>query len=500
VSEADAAYAFARAEIERVRQSGETELDLFRPEARALEALPSEIDQLTILQSLSLSNTHVSDITVLGGLTGLQVLNLTGVQASDITPLAGLKGLQSLYLDNTQVSDITALGGLTGLQSLYLTGTPISDIRALGGLTGLQRLDLYGTQVSDLLPLRSRTRLGEESEVFGLTFQNCVACKIDPRIKEISEIKDNEDRVRTLFDYLKTWTPPKQRGPEPGPPTPAPKPAPLLAELVDGRMVRAAPGHLPQHDALARAEMGWEALRLYRQSFGDTFNVHNHAPLPRFLAAFDQAMGEHFDPKRMIMIGMMGTRIVDLSKNIAFLTELPIGADADLSGFAAEISTWLNRFPDWLTYQEEARGSAVTRGAMLEEQKALRALVDAMDAEGQVDPSFSAEFHAEIDGALSETGDDGLAHGAIASAREASRVLSEKALEGVKSGAVVREDVRAMEAVADGEVAKAKFWSYGWTLVLLKRTQAPLRRLAARFPSMLGWLPPVLDYLVGAPD
>ena len=45
--------------------------------------------------------------------------------------------ITTLDLSETQVSDVTALAGLTNLTTLYLGGTQVSDVTALAGLTKL---------------------------------------------------------------------------------------------------------------------------------------------------------------------------------------------------------------------------------------------------------------------------------------------------------------------------------------------------------------------------
>ncbi|WP_415919241.1 hypothetical protein [Tateyamaria sp. SN6-1] len=58
-----------------------------------------------------------------------------------------------------------------------------------------------------------------------MTFLHCAATGIDPRIKEISEIEDDSERARALFDYLKDWTPP-------GAPPPLLLTGPLLSDSL----------------------------------------------------------------------------------------------------------------------------------------------------------------------------------------------------------------------------------------------------------------------------
>jgi Leucine-rich repeat (LRR) protein len=114
---------------------------------------------LTNLTSLYLSDTHISDVTPLASLTNLTFLYLSNTQISDVTPLASLTNLTSLYLSDTQISDVTPLASLTNLTSLNLRNTQISDVTPLASLTNLTSLDLSNTQISDVTPLASLTNL-----------------------------------------------------------------------------------------------------------------------------------------------------------------------------------------------------------------------------------------------------------------------------------------------------------------------------------------------------
>ena len=76
---------------------------------------------------------------------------------SDLSPLAELTSLQTLTLFNAQIDDITALSNLIELEALDLgleprdeTRARITDISALAGMTKLTSLRLGYQAVSDL--------------------------------------------------------------------------------------------------------------------------------------------------------------------------------------------------------------------------------------------------------------------------------------------------------------------------------------------------------------
>ncbi len=119
----------------------------------------SSLRGLTALTRLSLVDTQVSDVSVLRGLTALNYLDLRSTPVSDVSALQGLTTLTMLDLGHTSVSDVSALQGLTSLKGLGLMYTPVSDISALKGLTALETLFLKHTQVSDVSALKGLTAL-----------------------------------------------------------------------------------------------------------------------------------------------------------------------------------------------------------------------------------------------------------------------------------------------------------------------------------------------------
>ena len=91
------AYQVALHRIHVAKETRAVQLDLngrdwnWKPNVLAkLNCLPPELADLTFLQSLNLSECHVSDLSPLAALTSLQSLALSGYEFDDLTPLAGL--------------------------------------------------------------------------------------------------------------------------------------------------------------------------------------------------------------------------------------------------------------------------------------------------------------------------------------------------------------------------------------------------------------------------
>jgi Leucine-rich repeat (LRR) protein len=105
------------------------------------------------LHTLDLSETQVSDVSVLASCKSLHTLNLNNTQVSDVSALAACQSLHTLYLEKTQVSDVSALAACQSLHTLNLRSSQVSDVTALASCPSLHTLILRETQVSDVSAL-----------------------------------------------------------------------------------------------------------------------------------------------------------------------------------------------------------------------------------------------------------------------------------------------------------------------------------------------------------
>ena len=134
-------------------------LDLGGNSISDLSVLSGALSSLTRLERLYLDNNSISDVSALSGLTRLELLYLNNNSISDLSPLSGLTGLTRLYLRNNSISDVSPLSGLINLAGLYLNNNSISDISVLSGLTSLRLLWLSGNSISDVSSLSGLTSL-----------------------------------------------------------------------------------------------------------------------------------------------------------------------------------------------------------------------------------------------------------------------------------------------------------------------------------------------------
>ena len=225
-SAADKAHDAAVKEIRRVKQTGETTLDLSHERYRALDQIPQDIATLPALQEFSLNHTAVSDLA----------------------PLATLTALHTLSLGHTAVSDLAPLATLTALQRLRLSQTAVSDLAPLAGLAELEDLELDGCQVADLRPIRGLAKLGTNLPP-GLSFQDTPATRADGTLARLAGIEDPEDRARETLAYLNTlppwpeplpWVPPETQ-PDAAPLPPAADPVPQIDVGAQGLDLAASP-------------------------------------------------------------------------------------------------------------------------------------------------------------------------------------------------------------------------------------------------------------------
>ena len=137
-----------------------------------------EVCRLYALDSLSLADNELEDISALARLGGLDHLNLSGNRIGDISALASLTELRSLCLDGDPVADLTPLYGLENLNLLSLRGVPMSREQL--------------TALSEALPacaIYSDVEKGEATDISmgGVTFKSDVT-QLDLSGREIRDI------------------------------------------------------------------------------------------------------------------------------------------------------------------------------------------------------------------------------------------------------------------------------------------------------------------------
>ncbi|MBI9050860.1 MAG: CotH kinase family protein [Anaerolineaceae bacterium] len=103
------------------------------------------------LKYLNLDDVPIgNEITNLENLSNLEELSLSNCQLSDVAALQNLKKLISLNLRDNDIVDLSALAGLTNLETLNMqSNVHAQNISALGQLTNLKKLDMQNVPVGE---------------------------------------------------------------------------------------------------------------------------------------------------------------------------------------------------------------------------------------------------------------------------------------------------------------------------------------------------------------
>lgn len=96
----------------------------------------------------------------------------------------------------------------TQVRFVAIPGTGVRDIRPLTALANLQALDIRDSEVEDLRPILEMPYLYRDAssptpiQSPAFQFTGCKATKFDPKLKELSEIEDDQQRFIETVRYL----------------------------------------------------------------------------------------------------------------------------------------------------------------------------------------------------------------------------------------------------------------------------------------------------------
>ncbi len=85
------------------------------------------ISDLRLLESLSVSDCGLTEVSFLSALSELTFLQISDNSVSDLRPLSSLRNLKTLYIDRNPVTDLTPLYSLTKLRTLSMKGIDVTD-------------------------------------------------------------------------------------------------------------------------------------------------------------------------------------------------------------------------------------------------------------------------------------------------------------------------------------------------------------------------------------
>ena len=122
----------------------------------------SDLRHLSYLESLSITNRTISDLSFLEGMTRLKTLDLSGCTISaDLSILKTLPALEELSMRGCSVSSLAFLEGAPRLKTLDLATNANGNLGVLAGIPTLQVLNLRDNAISDLAPLSALAELTE---------------------------------------------------------------------------------------------------------------------------------------------------------------------------------------------------------------------------------------------------------------------------------------------------------------------------------------------------
>ena|GEM_PF-1278415 len=123
----------------------------------------SGLEYAVNVRTLALSGNPITDLTPLASMSSLETLGLSGTPIQNVSPLGNLPGLRFMELSNSANLDLNTIASLTNLEYLYLDQDNIRDIKPLASLTKLKVLHMFHNQISDLSPLAGLSDLREVS-------------------------------------------------------------------------------------------------------------------------------------------------------------------------------------------------------------------------------------------------------------------------------------------------------------------------------------------------
>lgn len=174
-----------------------------------------DLDRLTELESLSLSDNKLTDLSPLSGLTKLSSLQLSDNNISDLSPLSGLTQLKTLYLDGNPIQDFTPLYSLSSLKTLSMKDISVSTRQLEELQEALPDCSIYADEPTDEaveITLGGKTFMSDVTELNlgGLEIEDISALsqctklvKLDLRdnsITDISALVDLQD-----LEWLCLW-------------------------------------------------------------------------------------------------------------------------------------------------------------------------------------------------------------------------------------------------------------------------------------------------------
>jgi len=119
----------------------------------------SNIRKFVLLEELRFTNTSITSLDPLRGMTTLKTLVCPNNPIESLEPLAEVRNLEFLDVQNTPIRSTAFLTGLTSLKRLNISGTLIRNLKGLEYLDNLEQLDAYNTSIKRLKEIQKLPEL-----------------------------------------------------------------------------------------------------------------------------------------------------------------------------------------------------------------------------------------------------------------------------------------------------------------------------------------------------
>ena len=177
---------------------------------RSVDALDTLLT-LPQLESLTLQDSSIQDLSFLKNLSQLKSLNLRCNMISNLAPLEKLTQLEFLVLGGNGITNLDALAELESLSYLSLERNCPKTLEPLTGLVNLRELSISGDRgsanapsycpLSDFLPLSKLEKL-ESLSIINTNFDDLSLLSSFPNLKGFGLSHNNISNLSPLADVL----------------------------------------------------------------------------------------------------------------------------------------------------------------------------------------------------------------------------------------------------------------------------------------------------------
>lgn len=112
-----------------------------------------------MLESLDISNTRISDISVLAHCTKMEYLIMKNTAVTDLSALAEMRSLKNLHISGSKVESLAPLMRLSRLDTLYASGCGLTTAKGFSWMWNLKTADLSNNELTDISGLQSSAML-----------------------------------------------------------------------------------------------------------------------------------------------------------------------------------------------------------------------------------------------------------------------------------------------------------------------------------------------------